>query len=102
MPARHPLIKAKVFTPGSAKGFKIGDRRVGLFNVNGTLYAIDDICPHAGAPLSGGPFIGKVASCPWHGAEYDVTTGKVLSPPACRDVQTFPVFINGDMIEVEI
>jgi len=102
MPARHALTKLRNLPPGTGKAFTVAGRRVGLFNVDGRIHAIDDICPHAGAPLSDGPLSGKIVSCPWHGAEYDVTSGKVLSPPACRDVQSFPVFVNGDSIEVEL
>jgi len=55
--------------PGKAKQVAINDRlTLALFNVEGTFYAIDNICPHQRAPLAEGDLAGRQVLCPWHGA----------------------------------
>lgn len=88
--------------PGSSKLVEANGQAVALFNVDGKYYAIDDACPHAGAPLSDGDIDGKVVTCPWHGAQFDVTTGKVLCAPARNDVESYPVTVDGDDVLVEV
>ena len=88
--------------PGSRKMVIADDQLVALFNVDGTIYAIDELCPHQGAPLSEGLFVGCVAICPWHGAEFDVANGKLLSRPGVRDVNANQVAIKGDDVGIEL
>lgn len=76
--------------------------RLALFKVEGRIFAIDDVCPHDGAPLSEGTLDSTTIICPWHNAEFDVTCGKVLCPPAVEEVKSHPVFVSGDSIEVEL
>ena len=59
-----------------------------LFNVDGVISAIDGICPHQGGPLADGPMDGTCVTCPWHGWQFDVRTGK--TPLNSR--LTLPVF----------
>jgi len=67
--------------PGQAMTLAIGDRNIALFNVEGTVYATDDACLHAGSSLGAGVLDGKVVRCRGHGWRYDVTTGCVLGVP---------------------
>jgi len=53
-----------------------GGRMVAIANVEGTFHAIDGLCPHQGGPLGTGPLCGTVLTCPWHGWQFDVTTGR--------------------------
>lgn len=62
---------------------------VALFHYSGALYAIEDVCPHAGAVLSDGELEGTVLTCPRHGSQFDVCTGTRVRGPADADVQTF-------------
>ncbi len=80
----------------------VDDRLIALFNIDGKFYAIDDACPHQGAPLSEGALHGCITVCPWHGAEFDVTNGKLLSGPGVRDVDSYRVALEGDDVLVEI
>jgi nitrite reductase/ring-hydroxylating ferredoxin subunit len=73
-----------------------------LFNLGGRILAIEDTCPHSGASLSEGVVVGTCVACPWHGAEFDLESGKVLSLPATEDVQSYAVHLNGETIEVEL
>jgi nitrite reductase/ring-hydroxylating ferredoxin subunit len=88
--------------PGKGKQVTINGKQVALFNVGGTFYAIEDTCCHRGAPLWEGELNGKVVTCPWHGAEFDVTTGAHLSPPAPRDNASYPVQVVGDEVQVDV
>ena len=88
--------------PGQAKQVTLNGKAVGLFNVGGTVYAIDDTCPHRGAPLWEGDLEGKEVTCPWHGARFDVTSGAHLCPPANAGVASYQVQVVGDEIQVDI
>jgi len=102
MPQRHILATVGDTPPGSAKAFTVGDHRIALFNVGGKFYAIDDVCTHDGASLAEGALEGTTIVCPWHSAEFDVRTGEVLCPPATENARSYPVFVNGDSVEVEV
>ena len=102
VPQRHIVTTLAALPPGAGKRFTVADRNLALFNVNGQIYAIDDRCPHDSASLAEGSLDGTTIICPWHGAEFDVTSGKVLCPPAVENVASYPVFVKGDAIEVAI
>lgn len=88
--------------PGLGKQVTVNGRKIGLFNANGVYYAIDDVCPHRGAPLSEGDCEGTEVFCPLHGASFDLTTGANLSPPASTGVQCFAVQISGDNVLIDV
>lgn len=62
--------------PGEAVECAVEDRVVALFNVDGTIYALDGVCPHQGGPLGKGCLAGRIVTCPWHGWQFDVSTGQ--------------------------
>jgi len=88
--------------PGKAKQLVLGTRKLALFNVNGTLYAIDDTCPHRGAPLWEGLVENLDVTCPWHGARFDLNTGGHLCPPARTGVTAYKVQVVGDDIHIDL
>jgi nitrite reductase/ring-hydroxylating ferredoxin subunit len=88
--------------PGTAIAVEVQGCNVALFNIGDTYYAIDDTCTHQGGPLSEGTVEGKVVTCPWHGATYDVTTGKVLGPPAPEGVTRYNVQVDGEDVKIEV
>jgi nitrite reductase/ring-hydroxylating ferredoxin subunit len=63
------------------KHVEVNDREIAIANVNGKFYAIDDRCGHTSARLSRGGLRGNIVTCPLHGAQFDVTTGKKQSEP---------------------
>jgi nitrite reductase/ring-hydroxylating ferredoxin subunit len=67
---------------GKMKKVTLGEVEVLIVNVNGSYYAVGSECTHYGGDLSQGVLEGKVVTCPNHQAKFDVTTGKVVSPPA--------------------
>ena len=62
--------------PGTSIERVAANAMVALANVDGQLYAIDGLCPHQGGPLGTGALCGKVLTCPWHGWQFNVTTGQ--------------------------
>ena len=96
------VAKASDIAPGEARALDVGARRIAIFNIDETFYAIDDTCTHRGGPLSEGMVVGTEVTCPWHGAVFDVTTGSVLGAPAPRDVGHYAVRVDGDDIELEL
>ena len=96
------VAKTEDVVPGQGKMVEVSGKKIALFNLEGTYYAIDDTCTHKGGPLSDGELSGKEVTCPWHGAVYDVTTGEVLGPPAPKGVSRYNVRVSGENIEVEV
>ena len=96
------VAKVHEVSPGTGKMVEVGGKRIAIFNVDGNFYAIDDTCTHRGGPLSEGELAGREVTCPWHGAVYDVTTGKVLGPPAPQDVTSYALKVEGEDIEVAV
>jgi nitrite reductase/ring-hydroxylating ferredoxin subunit len=88
--------------PGRAKQAIVNGRPIGLFNVGGSFYALEDQCTHRGAPLSEGECEGVEVICPWHGARFDLATGAHRSPPAPAGVRTYRVQIVGDEVQVDV
>ena len=86
----------------SPRCVEVADKRIALFNLGGEIYAIDDICTHAGGPLSEGLVEGDEVECPWHGARFKITSGAMCCPPADENVARYNVRVSGDDVEVEV
>ena len=85
---------------GTGKVVEADGKQIALFNVDGKFYAIDNTCKHRGGPLGEGELDGTNVICPWHGWEYDVTTGKNLDDENVR-VGCYVVKLEGDDIIIE-
>ena len=101
MGTRVKVAKAGEIAPGEGRTIEANGREIALFNVKGTLHAIDNTCKHRGGPLGEGELDGTVVTCPLHAWTYDVTTGECFDDPACA-VETFPVTIEGEDVLIEI
>jgi len=66
---------------GTGVQVDVDGRAVAVFNVDGTFYAIDGICLHRGGPVGEGDLEGTTVTCPWHGFQYNVTTGRNIMDP---------------------
>ncbi len=88
--------------PGRGKMVEVSGKKIALFNLEGSFYAIDDTCPHVGGPLSEGEIQGEKVICPWHGSIFNIKTGEVLGPPARTEVASYNVRVEGTDIEVEV
>lgn len=84
--------------PGEYRSVWDGDVQIAVFNLDGELYAIEDVCTHDGGELTGGLVEGHEIECPRHGARFDIRTGAVLCPPAYEPVATFPVRLEDGVV----
>jgi nitrite reductase/ring-hydroxylating ferredoxin subunit len=87
---------------GAMMGVEIGDLQIALYNVEGEIYATDNVCTHAFAMLTDGFLDGDVIECPLHGGCFKVKTGEGQGAPITDDLKTYPVRIAGEDIEVNI
>jgi len=87
--------RVEEFVEGRLKKVQFAGENVVVANVGGKIYAIAASCTHRGAPLDEGELDGSTLVCPWHGGQFDITTGKVVSPPPMRDEASFDVQIQG-------
>ncbi len=102
MAAYVKVANAADLQPGQAMLVNAGDRRLALFNVGGTCYAIDDTCTHRGGSLSEGTVDNDVVTCPLHSARFCVRDGQVQGPPASTNVASYPTRVADGNIEIEV
>ena len=133
--AAHVVGRISEIPPGGRKIVEVGGRSIGVFNVGGRLFALRNSCPHQGAPLCLGSLHGTAATtrpgeyrwiregeilrCPWHGWEFDVTTGRsIFNPHKTRvraydvtvasvddedvGVETYPVSVNDGVVLLHV
>lgn len=118
--ARHVIGPASELPVGARKIVEIGGRTIGVFNVNGTYYALRNACPHQLAPLCKGHVTGttlpsqpgeykwdrdgEILRCPWHGWEFDITTGRSVFNPHKLRVKTYEVTVErgGEFVKEQI
>ena len=85
-----------------SKLVEVDDVRVALFNLNGELYAIEDVCTHDGGPLVEGTIVnGCEVKCPRHGARFDIRTGAAISFPAFEPTASYGVRVEGNDVWIE-
>ncbi len=96
------VAKRSEIPPGTTKRVEVDGVGVLLCNVDGELYAVEDLCTHDGGPLDEGELEGVRIMCPRHGALFDVTTGAALTLPAVTPLPTYEVRIVGDEVDVSL
>lgn len=94
------VAKLDEFESGAFRVVELEDTNVAVFNIDGEIYAIEDVCTHDYGQLTGGSVEGHEIVCPRHGAHFDIKTGEALSPPAYEPVETFPVRVEGGVVQV--
>ena len=108
--SRHVVATVDEIAPGKSKLVTVKGREIGLFNVNGSFYALANRCPHAGGALCEGAIVGLVQSdgpgkyklarpgeflrCPWHGWEFEIATGQSWCDPKNLKIRQFPVAVE--------
>jgi nitrite reductase/ring-hydroxylating ferredoxin subunit len=88
--------------PGQLKLVQVGGEDICLANVDGEVYAFKDNCSHKDFPLSSGALEDDVIECAWHGARFDVKTGRALALPAIKPIRTYEVRVEGGRIMVAV
>jgi nitrite reductase/ring-hydroxylating ferredoxin subunit len=93
---------------GTMKSFSVSDKTILVTNIEGQYYAIGGKCTHAGGDLSKGNLEGKIVTCPRHGAQFDVTTGKNIRGPkilvrfSTKDEPNYGVKVEDKSVKVEV
>lgn len=111
-----PVARVGEIVPGERKIVEVAGRSIGVFNVDGRIVAVLNVCPHELAPVClgrlGGTTLpsppgelrwgreGEILACPWHGWEFDLLTGKGLADK--RRLRLYPVSVKDDTIFVTI
>jgi nitrite reductase/ring-hydroxylating ferredoxin subunit len=107
------IAKINEIPEGTMKGFTVGNKQILVANVNGKFYATDALCPHKQAYLPNGKLKGNIVTCPLHGAQFDVVSGKVqknINPliriltggKGVTDLNTYEIKVEGNKIKVKI
>jgi nitrite reductase (NADH) small subunit len=99
--ALEKAAKLSEIPPGEIKPVQVGGQAIALAKVGGTFYAISNTCLHRGGPLGEGQLEGKVVTCPWHGWQFDVTTGKAVQNPNAA-VGCYATEIRDDEVYVSL
>jgi len=80
----------------------VGERQVALFRAGEQVYAYPNVCLHKGGPVGEGLVIDGIVTCPWHGRQYDITTGACLNDPELGSLESVPVAVDGDDILLDV
>ena len=94
------VARADELAPGAWRVADVEGTAIVVFNLEGTLYAIEDVCTHDGGQLTGGHVEGDEIVCPRHGARFSIRTGEALTAPAYEPTATFPVRIANGEVQV--
>jgi nitrite reductase (NADH) small subunit len=86
---------------GEGKTVAAGNKLIALFRVNGEYFAIDDVCPHMGASLSGGYLEEGIVTCPWHAWRFRLGDGAWADNPRIK-IGCYPVRLVGDEIQIQV
>lgn len=97
----HTVARVGELVEGRGRSFELGGRVIAVFLDEGKYYAIDDACPHRGAPLCDGIVFDRSVTCTWHGWRFSLVDGRWLDSPRTR-VDTYPVRVVGDEIQVAV
>ncbi len=96
----HDAIAAADLEDSTPREVRLGERLLALVKVGDTIYALDCICTHEFALLSDGYVEGDAIECPLHAARFHLATGKVVDGPAEKDINTYPVRLRGETVQV--
>jgi 3-phenylpropionate/trans-cinnamate dioxygenase ferredoxin component len=99
-----PVCPLAELPPGAMHLIEHEGTKIGVFNCDGTLYAIEDRCSHDDGPLAEGEFDKDACTveCPRHGSLFDLTTGRPRTLPAYAPVRTFATAVVDDTIVLEV
>jgi naphthalene 1,2-dioxygenase ferredoxin component len=87
---------------GEVIGVVIAGHEIALYEMDGEVFATDDICTHAYAKLSDGWMEKGEIECPLHAGRFDIKTGKATAPPCVDDVKTYPARVEGGEIQIKV
>ena len=91
---------ADELAPGQWRAVDVDGTQIVVFNLDGSYYAIEDVCTHDGGQLTGGHVEGDQIVCPRHGARFCIRTGEALTAPAYEATSKFPVRVENGEVQV--
>jgi len=94
------VARIEELQPGSWRIVDADGTRIAVFNIDGEIFAIEDVCTHDGGDLASGCLEGDQIVCPRHGARFCVRTGEALTAPAFEPTAVFPVRIEAGVVQV--
>ncbi|MCI0458453.1 MAG: Rieske 2Fe-2S domain-containing protein [Gemmataceae bacterium] len=95
------LCRLGELTEGEGKTFEVSGKLIALFLTEGRCHALDDVCPHMGASLSGGWVENGTVTCPWHAWRFRLEDGAWCSAPKVK-IGCYPVRVVGDEVQVQV
>jgi len=97
-----PVATTDALSDGEGAVVEANGHTIALFRADGEFHAVGNECTHAGGPLGEGDLDGTTITCPWHGAQSDITSGEVLAPPADDPEPEYGVRVDGDEVQVSV
>jgi len=107
---RRPQREGKLATVGRVEDLPegrgatvelFGGKELALYRIGGQFYAVENFCPHKGAPLADGTLRGHSVECDWHGWRFDLRTGACLNNSS-EPVETYEVVVEDGWIKIKI
>lgn len=98
---QHRAAAVAEIAPGTSHELVVAGKIIALYNVEGQFYAVDGVCPHAGGPLGKGMLRKNIVTCPWHGWQFDVTTGRHCLTAHIKAAK-YEVSVQGDDLFIDI
>jgi nitrite reductase (NADH) small subunit/3-phenylpropionate/trans-cinnamate dioxygenase ferredoxin subunit len=95
------VCRVEELVEGEGKTVEVGGKLIAVFRTEGGYYAIDDVCPHMGASLSGGWVEGGVVTCPWHAWRFRLTDGAWADYPKVK-IGCYPVRVVDGAVQVQV
>jgi len=97
----HTVCRVDEVTEGEGKTVVLGNKLIAVFRVQGQFFAIDDVCPHMGASLSGGYLEEGIVTCPWHAWRFRLADGAWADYTKLK-IGCYPVRVVGEDIQVQV
>ncbi len=79
---------------GDVIGIRVAGKEIALYEVEGEIYATDNLCTHGAARMSDGFLEGREIECPLHQGRFDVCSGQAMCAPLTENIRTYPVRIE--------
>src|SRR5262245_66183504 len=96
----HTVCRVVDIAEGEGKTVSVNNKLIAVFRQNGQFFAIDDVCPHMGASLSGGYMENNIVTCPWHAWRFRLTDGAWADNPRLK-IGCYQVRVAGDEVQVQ-
>jgi nitrite reductase (NADH) small subunit/3-phenylpropionate/trans-cinnamate dioxygenase ferredoxin subunit len=97
----HTVCRVEDLDEGESKTVEVSGKLIALFKDQGQYYAIDDICPHMGASLSGGYVQNGIVTCPWHAWRFRLNDGAWADSPRVK-IGCFSVRVENGEIQIAL